>query len=39
MADRTELDRVLTKGRDQAESVANETLERVRNALGFAKRS
>ena len=39
MADRTELDRVLTKGRDQAESVANETLERVRSALGFAKRS
>ena len=39
MADRMELDRVLEKGRDQAESVATETLERVRNALGFAKRS
>ena len=38
MADRVELDRVLTKGRDQAESVANATLERVRDALGFAKR-
>ena len=38
MEDRTELDRVLAKGRDQAESVANETLERVRSALGFAKR-
>ena len=39
MADRVELDRVLAKGRDQAESVANATLKRVRNALGFAKRS
>ena len=38
MADRVELDRVLAKGRDQAESVANATLERVRDALGFAKR-
>ena len=38
MVDRTELNRVLAKGRDQAESVANETLERVRSALGFAKR-
>ncbi len=39
MADRVELDRILAKGRDQAESVANATLERVRDALGFAKRS
>ena len=38
VTDRTELNRVLAKGRDQAESVANETLERVRSALGFAKR-
>ena len=37
MADRVELDRVLAKGRDQAESVANASLERVRDALGFAK--
>ena len=39
MADRVELDRVLAKGRDQAESVANASLELVRDALGFAKRS
>ena len=39
MADRVEVDRVLAKGRDQAESVANASLERVRDALGFAKRS
>ena len=39
MADRVELDRVLATGRDQAESVANATLKRVRDALGFAKRS
>ena len=39
MADRVELDRVLAKGRDQAESVANASLERVRDALGFATRS
>ena len=39
MADRIELDRVLERGRDQAETVATETLERVRNALGFTKRS
>jgi tryptophanyl-tRNA synthetase len=39
MADRVELDRVLAKGRDQAESVANASLERVKDALGFAKRS
>ena len=39
MADRVELDRVLAKGSDQAESVANATLKRVRDALGFAKRS
>ena len=39
MGDRAELDRVLAVGRDQAETVATATLERVRNALGFAKRS
>ena len=39
MGDRAELDRVLSVGRDQAETVATATLERVRNALGFAKRS
>ena len=38
MADRIELDHALAKGRDQAEYVANATLERVRDALGFAKR-
>ena len=39
MGDRAELDRVLAVGRDQAETVATATLERVRDALGFAKRS
>ena len=39
MGDRAELDRVLAVGREQAETVANATLERVRDALGFAKRS
>ena len=39
MDDRAELDRVLAVGRDQAETVATATLERVRDALGFAKRS
>ena len=38
MADRSELDRVLAEGRDQAEAVADATLNRVREALGFAKR-
>ena len=39
MADRSELERVLADGQSKAEAVANATLERVRNALGFAKRS
>ena len=39
MADRSELDRVLAEGQQKAESVANATLERVRDALGLAKRS
>jgi len=39
MGDRAELDRVLAVGREQAETVATTTLERVRDALGFAKRS
>jgi len=39
MGDRAELDRVLAVGRDQAETVATATLDRVRDALGFAKRS
>ena len=39
MGDRAELDRVLAVGREQAETVATATLERVRDALGFAKRS
>ena len=39
MGDRAELDRVLAVGRDQAETVATATLERVRDALGFTKRS
>ena len=39
MSDRAELDRVLAVGRDQAETVATATLERIRDALGFAKRS
>ena len=39
MADRSELDRVLQEGQQNAEAVANATLERVRDALGLAKRS
>ena len=39
MADRSELDQVLADGQQKAETVANATLERVRDALGFAKRS
>ena len=39
MADRSELDRVLEEGQRNAEAVANATLERVRDALGLAKRS
>ena len=39
MADRSELDRVLTEGQQSAETVANATLQRVRDALGLAKRS
>ena len=36
MQDPTELDQVLSIGRERAETVANATLERVRDALGFA---
>ena len=39
MLDPTELDQVLTTGREKAETVANATLERVRDALGFAQRA
>ena len=39
MADRSELERVLADCQSKAEAVANATLERVRDALGFAKRS
>ena len=39
MADRSELERVLVDGQSKAEAVANATLERVRDALGFAKRT
>lgn len=39
MRDPTELDQVLTTGREKAETVANATLERVRDALGFARRA
>ena len=39
MADQAELNRVLAEGQSKAEAVANATLERVRDALGFAKRS
>ncbi len=35
--DPTELDQVLSTGREKAETVANATLERVRDALGFAQ--
>ena len=37
MNDRSELNRVLAQGRERAETVASETLERVRSALGFLK--
>ena len=36
MEDRKELEQVLKHGRNKAESVANATLSRVRDALGFA---
>ena len=39
MRDPTELDQVLSTGREKAETVANATLERVREALGFASRA
>ena len=39
MNDPAELDQVLSTGRDKAEIVANATLERVREALGFARRA
>ena len=39
MRDPDELDQVLTTGREKAETVANATLERVRDALGFARRT
>ena len=39
MRDPAELDQVLTAGREKAETVANATLERVREALGFARRA
>jgi len=37
-ADPAELDRVLAHGRERAESVAQATLERTREALGFLQR-
>ena len=37
MQNPTELDQVLRTGREKAETVANATLERVRDALGFAR--
>ena len=39
MNDPAELDQVLSTGREKAEMVANATLERVREALGFARRA
>ncbi len=39
MNDPAELDQVLCTGREKAEMVANATLERVREALGFARRA
>ncbi|MCB4395120.1 tryptophan--tRNA ligase [Synechococcus sp. HB1133] len=39
MNDPAELDQVLSTGRKKAEIVANATLERVREALGFARRA
>ena len=38
MGDPEELDEVLAQGREKAETVANATLERVRDALGFHPR-
>jgi tryptophanyl-tRNA synthetase len=38
-ADPTELDRVLLQGRERANAVAEATLERTRQALGFLPRS
>ena len=38
MGDPAELDEVLAQGREKAETVANATLERVRDALGFHPR-
>jgi tryptophanyl-tRNA synthetase len=37
-ADPAELDRVLAHGRERAETVAQTTLERTREALGFLPR-
>jgi len=37
MQDPSELDQVLRTGREKAETVANASLERVRDALGFAR--
>ena len=37
MRDPTELDQVLSTGREKAETLANATLERVKDALGFAR--
>ena len=39
MSDPAELDQVLNTGRENAEIVANATLKRVRDALGFARRA
>jgi len=39
MADPTALDRVLSQGRQRAETVAQASLERVRTALGLAPRT
>ncbi len=39
MRDPAELDAVLNTGREKAENVANATLERVREAMGFAPRA
>ena len=39
MRDPNALDQVLNTGREKAETVANATLERVRDALGFARRT
>ena len=39
ISDPAELDQVLNTGRENAETVANATLKRVRDALGFARRA